>query len=57
MPDAPRGDGRTGRAGFVSALKERTRARESGIGAPLLRNEEPLFLLIVGGCVAQPRGE
>lgn len=33
MLDAPRGEGRTGRAGFVSAEKERMRERESGMGA------------------------
>ena len=32
--EAVRGDGRTGRDGFVSTLKDRIRDSESGIGAP-----------------------
>jgi hypothetical protein len=56
MVDAVRGDGRTGRVGLVSRLKERIRDNESGIAAPLALNEElpPRFRLIlsrVGLCV------
>lgn len=38
--DAVRGEGRTGRAGFVSMLKERIKDSESGIGAPFALNGE-----------------
>lgn len=47
--EAVSGEGRTGRVGFVSMLKERMRDSESGIGAPFVRNGEPppRFLLMV----------
>lgn len=38
--DAVRGDGRTGRVGFVSMLKDLIKDNESGIGAPLVLNGE-----------------
>jgi len=50
MVDAVRGDGRTGRVGFVSMLNDLIRDRESGIGAPFALNGEPpppRFRLIV----------
>lgn len=43
--DAPRGEGRTGLAGFVSTLKDLIRESESGIGAPPPLNCDPLPLL------------
>jgi hypothetical protein len=54
--DAVRGDGRTGRVGFVSMLKERIRDNESGIGAPFPRKGElppllPRRMLVVCGVV------
>ena len=49
MVEAVRGDGRIGRAGLVSMLKERRRDTESGMGAPLPRKGElpPLLRLIL----------
>lgn len=38
--DAVRGDGRTGRVGLVSILKDRIKDSESGIGAPFVLNGE-----------------
>jgi hypothetical protein len=38
--DAVRGEGRTGRVGFVSMLKDRINESESGIGAPFALNGE-----------------
>jgi hypothetical protein len=55
MVDAVRGDGRTGREGFVSTLKDLIKDRESGIGAPLDLNGElgpPRLRLIL--CVLRP---
>jgi hypothetical protein len=43
--DAPRGEGRTGLAGFVSTLKDLIRESESGMGAPPPLNGDPLPLL------------
>lgn len=48
--DAVRGDGRTGRVGFVSILKDLISDNESGMGAPLVLNGElgpPRFRLMV----------
>ncbi len=48
--EAVRGDGRTGRVGFVSILNDLIRDNESGIGAPLVLNGElgpPRFRLMV----------
>ncbi len=48
--EAVRGEGRTGRVGFVSILKDRIKESESGIGAPLALKGElgpPRFRLIV----------
>jgi hypothetical protein len=48
MVEAVRGEGRIGRAGLVSILKDLSRETESGIGAPLLlKGEPPLFRLIL----------
>jgi hypothetical protein len=55
MVEAVRGDGRTGRDGFVSTLKDLIRDSESGIGAPLDLNGElgpPRLRLIMS--VLQP---
>ena len=38
--DAVRGEGRTGRVGLVSILKDRINESESGIGAPFALNGE-----------------
>jgi hypothetical protein len=47
--DAVRGEGRTGRAGLVSMLKDLIKDSESGIGAPFALNElgPPRFRLIL----------
>lgn len=48
--DAVRGDGRTGRVGFVSMLKDRIKDSESGIGAPFALKGElgpPRFRLML----------
>ena len=48
--DAVRGEGRTGRVGFVSMLKDRMRDNESGIGAPFALKGElgpPRFRLML----------
>ena len=48
--EAVRGDGRTGRVGFVSILNDLIRDNESGMGAPLVLNGElgpPRFRLMV----------
>ncbi len=40
MVEAVSGEGRTGRVGFVSILKDLIRDSESGMGAPFCRNGE-----------------
>lgn len=48
--EAVRGEGRTGRVGFVSILKDLIKDNESGMGAPLVLNGElgpPRFRLMV----------
>ena len=58
MVDAVSGEGRTGRVGLVSILKDRIKDRESGIGAPFPRKGELPPLLprrIVSVCGEKPR--
>lgn len=46
--DAVRGEGRTGRVGFVSMLNDLIRESESGIGAPfVLKAGPPRFRLMI----------
>lgn len=50
MVEAVRGEGRTGRVGLVSILKDLIKDSESGMGAPLVLNGElgpPRFRLMV----------
>ena len=54
--DAVKGEGRTGRAGFVSMLKDLIKDSESGIGAPFVLNGElgpPRFRRMANVCVFQ----
>jgi hypothetical protein len=51
--DAVKGEGRTGRVGFVSRLNDLIKDNESGIGAPLVLNGElgpPRLRLILSVC-------
>ena len=57
MVEAVRGEGRTGRVGFVSMLNDRIKDKESGIGAPVARKGELPPLLprrIVRLCMFYP---